>query len=139
MVTACSDSSEPIATVEGNETAYIEAFLQKDLDALMETMAEDVVFVDETFGDHLVGKAAVRSMYVDVITFGDPGASGVLNRFVSPDASFAASTWDWIGTNAFGKPFDLPIVLVHEYRDGKIVKETTYYASPDAYGQLMGS
>ncbi len=132
-------TSEAAAAVEINETAYIEAFLQKDLDAFMETMAEDVVFVDETFGDHLVGKAAVRNMYVNVIRFADPDASGVLDRFVSLDATFAASTWDWIGTNAFGKPFDLPIVLVHEYRDGKIVKETTSYASPDAYGQLMGS
>lgn len=137
--TACSDSSESTAAVEANETAYIEAFQQKDLDALMDTMTEDVLFVDETFGDYIEGNGAVKNMYSYVIEFGDPAASGVLDRFVSPDATFAASTWDWMGTNAFGQPFDLPIVLIHEYRDGKIVKETTSYASPDAYGQLMGS
>lgn len=138
-VTACSDPSEATTAVEANETAYIEAFLQKDLDALVDTMTEDVVWVDETFSDCIEGKAAVRSMYSSVIRLGDPAVSGVLDRFVSADGTRAASTWEWIGTNALGKSFDLPIVLIHEYRDGKIVKETAYYASPDAYGQLADS
>ena len=143
---ACSAASEAaegaieaVPAVEANETAYIETFLAKDLDGLMDTMTEDVVWVDETFGDYIEGKDAVRNMYSLVIKFADPDASGVLDRFVSADGTRATSTWDWIGTNGLGKSFDLPIALIHEYRDGKIVKETAYYASPDAYSQLMGS
>lgn len=143
IATACSAvgeaAEEPLEAVAANETAYIETFLAKDLDGLMDTMTEDVVWVDETFGDYIEGKAAVRSMYSFVIKFADPDASEVLDRFVSADGTRATSTWDWIGTNGFGKSFDLPIALIHEYRDGKIVKETAYYASPDAYSQLMGS
>jgi len=37
-----------------------------------------------------------------------------------------------------GRPFDLPTVVLHEYRDGKIVKESMYYAAPDTVAQLMG-
>ena len=125
-------AAEAIAAVEANETAHIEAFLAKDLDAMMDTYTEDAIWVDETYGDYFEGKAKVRSMLSYVITFTDPDASGVLDRFVSDDGTFAASTWEWTGTNAFGKPFDLPYVLIDEYRDGKIAKQTIYYASPDS-------
>jgi hypothetical protein len=57
---------------------------------------------------------------------------------VADDATFAASTWEWIGTNLYGDPFNLSLALIDEYRDGKIAKETIYYASPNAYSQLMG-
>jgi len=121
-----------IAAVEANETAHIEAFLSEDLDALMDTYTEDAIWVDETYGDYFVGKPRVRSMLSSVMGFTDPNASGVLERFVAEDGTFAASTWEWIGTNAFGTPFDLPYVLIDEYRDGKIAKQTIYYASPDS-------
>jgi steroid delta-isomerase-like uncharacterized protein len=128
-----------VASVEANETAYIEAFFAQDLDALMDTFTDDAVFIDETFGDHIEGKTRIRGMYTNVITFADPDQSELIDGFVADDATFAASTWDWIGTNAYGNPFHLPTALIHEYRDGKIAKETVYYASPDAYGQLKGS
>ena len=131
-------AAEAIAVVEANETATIEAFLAKDLDALADTWTEDYIFVDETFGDYVEGKAANRAMNASVIKYADPDKTRVLDRFVSEDGTFAVSTWEWIGTNDFGKPFDLPYAIVAEYRDGKIAKHTIYYASPDAYGQLMG-
>lgn len=136
--TADTTTAASIAAVEANETAYIEAWLAKDLDALMDTFAEDAIWVDETFGDYIEGRSGVTAMYSIVIEFTDPDGSGVLDRFVSDDGTFAASTWEWTGVNAFGKPFDLPIALIDEYRDGKIVKQTAYYASPDAHSQLMG-
>ncbi len=137
-IAGCS-SSDPTASVEANEAAYAEAFFAKDLDAFMDTFTDDVVFIDETYGDHFEGKAAVRGMYANVITFADPEQSEVIDLFVADDGMFAASTWEWFGTNAYGNPFHLPTALIHEYRDGRIARETVYYASPDAYGQLMGS
>jgi len=56
----------------------------------------------------------------------------VLDRFVSDDRMYASSTWEWTGTNACGKPFDLPAALIDEYRNGKIAKQTASYSSPDS-------
>ena len=125
--------------MEANETAHIEAFLAKDIDAIMDTYTEDGVYVDETFGDYFEGKDAIRRMFSFVIVLTDPDVSGVLDRFVSEDGTRAASTWEWSGSNFCGESFDLPFVLIDEYRDNKIVRQTIYYASPDAYSQLMGS
>ena len=138
VMLGCS-SSDSSASVKANEEAYVEAFFAQDLDAFMDTFTDDAVFIDETYGDQLDGKAAVRNMYANVIKFADPDQSELIDGIVADDATFAASTWEWVGTNAFGNPFHLPTALIHEYRDGKIAKETVYYASPDAYGQLMGS
>jgi steroid delta-isomerase-like uncharacterized protein len=145
IATACSDESEDgkgvaaaIAAVEANEAANYEAWMAQDLDALMEVYADDVLFVDETFGDYMEGKAVVRSMLVNMFSVTDPDGIELLDRFVSEDGTRAASQWEWGGTNFAGKEFDLPYVLIHEYRDGKIVKETIYYASPNAYEQLLG-
>ena len=74
-----------------------------------------------------------------VLRMTDWDASEVLDRFVSADGSRAVVVERWIGTNYLGAPFDLPIVLIHEYRDGKIAKESIYYAARDAYDQLMQS
>jgi len=131
--------NEIIEEATSNETAHFEAFLAKDLDALTDTYTEDVIWVDETYGDYIEGKDAVRGMLSNVIKFTDPNASGVLNRFISEDGTRAASTWEWTGTNFFGRSFDLPFALIDEYRDGKIVKQTIYYASPNAREQLLGS
>ena len=141
VASGCSGGSEAdagVAAVEANETTYIEAWIAADLDALMDTYTEDAIFVDETYGDYIEGQDRVRNMYSNVLHFTDPDVTEVLDRFVSEDGTRAASRWEWGGTNGFGKAFDLPIVLIHEYRDGKIAKEIVYYASPDAYGQLLG-
>ena len=130
---------ETIAEVETNETAKVEAFLTKDLDAMMDSFTDDVVFIDKTFGDHVVGRDEYREMNAQVIKWADPDATKVVDRFVSEDGTRAVAIWEWIGTNYFGKEFDLPFVLIHEYRDGKVARQSIYYASPDAYNQLMGS
>lgn len=130
--------SENIDEVEASETVNIAAFLDKDLDALMDTYTEDVVFVDRTFGDHVVGRDEYRKMNADVIAWADPDATEVVDRFVSEDGTRAVTIWEWIGTNYFGKDFDLPFVMINEYRDGKVARQSIYYASPDAYNQLMG-
>ena len=129
---------ETIAEVETNETAKVDAFLTKDLDAMMDSFTDDVVFIDKTFGDHVVGRDEYREMNAQVIKWVDPDATKVVDRFVSEDGTRAVAIWEWIGTNYYGKEFDLPLVLIHEYRDGKVARQSIYYASPDAYSQLMG-
>jgi steroid delta-isomerase-like uncharacterized protein len=136
-MSACS-SSNPSET-EANEQAFIDAWVAQDLDALLETYAEDILFVDESFNDYMEGKTVVKGMLSNIIGWTDPDAIELLNHFVSDDGTRAVSEWEWGGTNFQGKEFDLPYVMIHEYQDGKIVKETMYYASPHAYDQLMGS
>ena len=125
-----------IAQVEANENAHFEAIMAEDLEAMMATYTDDAVFVDETFGDWVEGTEALTRFNDVVLTMTDPEATEILDSYVSADGSRATSVWSWIGTSYFGNPFDLPMVLVHEYRDGLIAKQTIYYAARDAYRQL---
>lgn len=130
--------SDAVAVTQANEAAYIEAFWAEDIDAVMATFTDDVVFEDQTFGDHLEGAQAVRRMYEAVFQITDPGANELLDRFVSSDGSRAIQVVRWRGTSGSGRPFDIPTLVLHEYRDGKIAKESMYYAAPDTVAQLMG-
>jgi len=136
LLAGCGDSAdgdaEAIAAVEANEEAYFDAFSAKDVDGVMDTFADDVVFVDQTFGDYLEGKEVVKAMYATALEMTDPELTEVTDHFV------AAMEYVWIGTSIYGKPFEIPLVLIHEYRDGKIVREAMYYASPNVYSQLGG-
>ncbi len=125
--------------VKANELAYVEAFMVEDLEALMDTFADDAVFIDETFADHLEGKTAIRDMYAGVLAATDKGVSEVLDRFVADDGTMATSLWQWAGVNPNGGLFHLPLALVHAYRGGKITREIVYYASPNAVEQVLGS
>jgi steroid delta-isomerase-like uncharacterized protein len=134
--------ADPVAATEANEAneaANIDAFFAKDLDAIMATYAEDAIFEDQTFGDYLEGASAVRGMYRSVMEITDADATELLDHFVSSDGSRAVLVTRWIGTNYLGRPFAIPILTLHEYRDGKIAKETLYYAAQDTYDQLTTS
>jgi steroid delta-isomerase-like uncharacterized protein len=131
--------ADPVAATEANETANLDALFAGDLEAIMATYTEDVTFEDQTFGDHLEGNAALRGMMGAVLRMTDGDASEVLDRFVAPDGSRSVVVERWVGTNYQGAPFDLPIVVLHEYRDGKIAREVMYYAARDTYEQLTRS
>ena len=143
-VAALAQDDEPtpadvVAATEANEAANFAAFLAQDPDAIMATFTEDPIFEDRTFGDYLEGDSAVRGMEWAASFMTDAEASEVLDHFVSADGSRAVRVFRWVGTNFNGAPFDLPLVSIHEYRDGKIAKESMYYADPDPYGQLTSS
>jgi steroid delta-isomerase-like uncharacterized protein len=132
-------SETVIAQVEANEKAHFEAIMSKDLEAMMATYTDDAVFVDETFGDWVEGTEALTRFNDVVLTMTDPEGTEIIESYVSADGSRATSVWSWIGTSYYGNPFDLPMVLIHEYRDGLIAKQTIYYAARDAYSQLSSS
>jgi ketosteroid isomerase-like protein len=134
--TAATDQASATAA---NEAAYLDAFVAKDLDAFMATFSDDPIFEDRTFGDYLVGAVAVRDMENAVLRMTDHEVSTLLDHFVSADGARAVQIWQWAGTNYLGRPFDMPILVVHEYQDGKIAKESLYYAAGDAYAQLTQS
>lgn len=129
----------PVVAAQANEAASLDAFLAQDLDAFMATYADDATFEDLTFGDHFDGASEIREMYQALIRWTDPDTTEVLDTFVSADGSRAVAVLRWTGTSgATGRPFDLPTVVLHEYRDGKIAKESMFYAAPDTVAQLMG-
>ena len=132
-------AADQAAAAEANEAAYVDAFVAKDLDAFMAVFSDEPVFEDQTFGDYLVGANAVRTMEGAVLRMTDHETSALLDRFVSADGSRAVQVWKWSGTNYLGRPFDMPVLVVHEYEDGKIAKESLYYAARDAYAQLTQS
>jgi steroid delta-isomerase-like uncharacterized protein len=138
-VSAHSEEEPEATATAANEAAYLDAFLAQDLDAIMATFTDDAVFEDQTFGDHLEGTPAVRGMERAVFRLTDPEATELLDHFVSSDGSRAVMVWRWAGTSAMGREFDLPTLLVHEYRDGRIAKESIYYAARDTYAQLTES
>ena len=125
-----------VALTAANEAAFNEAFWAEDIDAVMATFTDDVVFEDELFGDYLEGAAAVRGMYEAVFYITDPGTNVVTDQFISADGSRAVQILRWRGTSGSGRPFDIPTLALHEYRDGKIAREVMYYADRDAFAKL---
>ena len=127
---------DAVAATQANEAAFNEAFWAEDIDAVMATFTDDVVFEDELFGDYLVGAEAVRGMYEAVFQITDPGSNERVDQFVSSDGSRAIQILRWRGTSGSGRPFDIPTLALHEYRDGKISKEVMFYADRDAFAKL---
>lgn len=127
---------DAVAATRANEAAFNEAFWAEDIDAVMATFTDDVVFEDELFGDYLEGAEAVRGMYEAVFYITDPGTNELVDQFISADGSRAVQILRWRGTSGSGKPFDIPTLALHEYRDGKIAKEVMFYAARDAFAQL---
>ena len=125
-----------VALTAANEAAFNEAFWAEDIDGIMATFTDDVVFEDELFGDYLEGEAAVRGMYEAVFYITDPGTNVVTDQFISADGSRAVQILRWRGTSGSGRPFDIPTLALHEYRDGKIAREVMYYADRDAFAKL---
>ena len=127
---------DAVAATQANEAAFNEAFWAEDIDAVMATFTDDVIFEDELFGDYLEGADAVRDMYEAVFYITDPGTNEVVDQFISADGSRAVQILRWRGINGSGRPFDIPTLALHEYRDGKIAKEVMFYADRDAFAKL---
>ena len=127
---------DAVAATRANEAAFTEAFWAEDIDAVMATFTDEVVFEDELFGDYLVGADPVRGLYAAVFRITDPGTNEVIDQFISSDGARAVQILRWRGTSGSGRPFDIPTLALHEYRDGKISKEVMFYADRDAFAKL---
>jgi hypothetical protein len=125
IVSACSIASEA-----GEETADAVAALEQELAEANRDLARSVTMwrarppSGGCYPKQCGGPTQMKSNY---------------SILVSDDGTRVASRWEWGGRNFSGNEFDLPYVVIHEYQDGNIVKETIYYASPNAREQLLGS
>jgi ketosteroid isomerase-like protein len=99
---------------------YLKAFESKDMAILDEVYADDAVQEWPQSGEHIVGKANIRAINENY-----PGLPAATTRRISGSGDLwtVETTLDYGGEvyNA---------VSVLEFRDGKIARQTDYFASP---------
>ncbi len=122
--------------------AELEVLSRQDVEGVLSFYSEDVVFIDVSMAEPLLGKGAMRAFMRGMYeAFSDLRAENV-NAF--GDDVFVAAEYDLVGTNdgpldgqsATGKSFRLPAVSVYESRGGTFVRETFYWDSATLARQL---
>ncbi|HVF05607.1 MAG TPA: nuclear transport factor 2 family protein [Frankiaceae bacterium] len=126
--------------------AHFRAEASGDVDAVLGTLTEDVRHhvVGATFGP-LVGRAAVRPFYEQVIADTKPSGVTPLHRWYGD--GFVVDEMEWAGWLADGRLFGAPgrsgrvtfrMLHVFEVRDGLISVETVYADHAAIAAQLGG-
>ncbi len=105
--------------------AYAAGWLAGDVDAVLATVAEDVVIL-ESHGPRYEGAAALRSWLDSWVSGGDRVHRWEITRLVeSPDGSEAAAEWDFSCT-AGGVVYDILGATVATARDERLTTITEY-------------
>jgi steroid delta-isomerase-like uncharacterized protein len=109
----------------------LEAFNSHDPDAFVAVMTDDVIFDHSAWPTTLRGKDEVRRLYADYIwrAFPDLRLEREDGPFLHPHAPRVALAWRVTGTHdgpldppgfaATGKPIDLAVREIAEFRDGR--------------------
>jgi hypothetical protein len=110
--------------------AFISAYEAKSAKDYLAAFDKDAIYTD-------LGRASIRnsgSMYVRDLntailqTFKEPVFQYKVNSsFVSDDGRFAAIDGIYTDVGKDKKPASVPMVILLELRDGKIIHETDYY------------
>jgi ketosteroid isomerase-like protein len=112
---------------------YIDAYHALDADKFMSYFADDATYFDTALKDIGVYTRAaldrsVHSTFSAAISAEGKGFKVEINSFfVSPDGKFAALEGTYYDFNKFGRQVPMPMVIILEFRDGKIIRETDYY------------
>jgi steroid delta-isomerase-like uncharacterized protein len=119
----------------------IEQYLESNHEDLS-MMADDVVFTNTSTGEGFVGRDALREMlhHVYHVAFDAHAES----RAVIVDDSFAVlegtivgrHTGEFAGIPATGKDVRIPLCVVYEFRDDKIVSARIYPSVPAFLAQV---
>lgn len=131
ILAACgSNSTQKLNNPEELVKAYIAAYEAKDTSKILALYDKDAIYMDQ-------GSPANRSMgemYVRNITtawaetFNDPIFEvKFLSYFISHDGTHAALTTTYTNKNRQGNPVSVPMMIILEIREGKIVREDDYY------------
>lgn len=99
----------------------VDATFRGDFDTAVEAMADDSVVEWPQSGERIVGRQACLTVYKNY-----PGGSPTyeLRRITGgPDIFTVEAVGDYSGDRVF-------LTSLVEFRDGKIVKQTDYFASP---------
>jgi hypothetical protein len=91
--------------------------------------------VDAVMDDAVFGAVPMREAWHNTLYGGAFDARiDVYDTWVSEDGSQGGFLWIWYGTNAQGRPFELPGISLTEFdEEGHISYELVTYPYPDAY------
>ncbi len=113
--------------------AIAAAFDRHDIEAIMEHMADDVVFESprgpEAYGQRFVGRDAVREAFIGRFT-------GIPDVRYRNDSHFVAgdrgvSEWTIRGTQVTGEPIEVRGCDLFEFTDGKISRKDSFWKIVD--------
>jgi hypothetical protein len=135
--TGATDEAAVAKKAAATRQAYTEAFLAQDIDALMATYTDDVKFFNRSMATHWTGSEQVQTGTTTISSITDPGATEVLESFVSDDGSEGAILWQWVGENDIDNPIELMHFQLLEYTDGLFSVLTSHWETMDVEEQLM--
>ncbi|MGE5248810.1 MAG: nuclear transport factor 2 family protein [Bacteroidota bacterium] len=118
---------DPAAETHRLVQGWVDAYHAKDADKFMSFFAEDAVYLDTAIKDFGTFSRDSLDRMVHS-TFQEEGFKiEVTSFFVSPDGKFAVAQGSYYDLNKAGKQVAMPVAMILEIRDGKIIKETDYY------------
>ena len=116
--------------------SYTDAWNAHDVAAVLALMTDDVVWIDTTLGERVVGAAAVREFLDTMETTLSTDYRMELGQGVSDGSSYAFE-WTLSGTNDRADPvhglpatnqrFQIPGVSIGRLREGRIAENRDYW------------
>jgi limonene-1,2-epoxide hydrolase len=106
-------------------TDFVNAWIAKDLDAIMEFFTDDAQYTNIPMGPPNVGKADIRAFIDGFIGTASEISFIVHNQIEGPDGIVMNERTDRFDFD--GKTVDLPVMGVFEFRDGKICAWRDYF------------
>lgn len=135
LVTACGGAPGQSAAVQEAEStvkAFITAYEAKDTDKTMALFDQDAIYMDNgSPGFRGMGQVYVRNIRtIWAQTFQNPAFQMKFDSyFVSADGKHAALTATYTNRGLSPTPSSVPLVIILELSNGKIIREDDYYDS----------
>jgi ketosteroid isomerase-like protein len=110
--------------------AYIAAYQAKDTQQILPLFSGDAIYMDQGSPEfRAIGEMNVSSITTAwAQTFQDPLFQvNFESYFISSDGTSAALKTVYTDKNANGNPTSVPMIIILEIKDGKIVREDDYY------------
>lgn len=120
----------PVAIAESLAQAFIAANASKDAVAYLDLFSYDAVYMDN--GNATARKEGVvymrngRSYVIYLFSLKNYGLK-MDSHFVSGDGGFIALSGTYTNTGKDGNPASVPIAVILEVKDGKLIREDVYY------------
>ncbi len=142
VVVACSSLSpspthtSPTTVAESIAQAFISAEEAKQAADYLGLFAYEAVFMDNSNATlRKLGGLYVRNSQQHVIDIFKQKNYGVKfsSHFVSEDGRFIALTGIYTNTGKDGNPASVPLEIILEVKDGKIIRQDDYYDSSPFY------
>ncbi len=123
IITACSND-DTNTTVTRN---IFNAFNAHDWQAMLSYYADDAVFEDPAFADPVHDRSTMREHHQQLQSLFPDIYDSVRN--VSASGERVVVEFISMGTSQDGRRFSLPICTVLTFKNGKVVRDATYYSN----------